>query len=339
MKVLIIGGTGLISTPLTRMLVERGDEVILFNRGNRNAQFEGRVRALIGDRRDRRAFEDAARSAGPYDAAVDMICFTPEDAHSAVRALAGRCAQFVFCSTVDVYQRPSPQYPYREGTLRRALSRYGTDKIECERIFEDAHAEGAFAVTMLRPAHTYSDEGTIIHSLGWGMFFLDRVRKGRPVIVHGDGQSLWTSAHAEDVARGFLGAMGNTRAWGRAYHLPGEEWVTWNTYHAVVAAAMGAPVPELVHIPTDLLAAAVPERAGVCAANFQYCNVFDTTAAHQDLGYRPSISLVEGFRRVVHRLEATGGIALWDSEPWYDRLIETWRRKSEEWLSEFRDLA
>jgi len=329
MKILIIGGTGRISTPVTRLLIDRGDDVTLLNRGRRGSPFTGRVREIRGDRHDEAAFERALSEAGTFDAVIDMIGYRPEEVATSVRALAGRCGQYVFCSTVDVYQRPSAHYPYREGEPLHSLSDYGRNKVLCERVLERAHADGAFALTILRPAHTYDDTGIIHHAMGRGTAMLDRLRRGKPVIVHGDGQSLWVAAHSEDVALGFLGALGNTRAYGRGYHLAGEEWVAWDAYYRIVADALGAPPPELVHIPTELLVRLAPRGAAVCAANFQFPNIFDSTAARTELGYRYTIALRRGFARVVAWLDAHGAIADADSEPAYDAIISAWREMSQ----------
>ncbi len=329
MKILVIGGTGRISTPVTRLLLDCGDDVTLLNRGRRDSPFTRRAREIRGDRHDDDAFERTLSEAGTFDAVIDMIGYRPEEVEASVRALAGRCGQYVFCSTVDVYQRPSAHYPYREGEKLHSLSDYGRNKVLCERVLEHAHADGAFALTILRPAHTYDDTGIIHHAMGRGTAMLDRLRRGKPVIVHGDGQSLWVAAHAEDVALGFLGALGNTRAYGRGYHLAGEEWVTWDTYHRIVAEALGAPPPELVHIPTELLVRLAPRGAAVCAANFQYPNIFDSIAARSELGYRYTIPLRRGFARVVAWLEAHGAIADADSEPAYDAIVEIWREMSQ----------
>jgi len=342
MKVLIIGGTGLISTPITQMLIDRGDEVTLFNRGQRTARmahFSGHVRELRGDRRAFGTFEAQVREAGMFDCVIDMIGFHPDEVESAVRAFRGRCGQYIFCSTVDVYARPSFHHPYREGGPLHALSDYGREKIACERILMEAHDDRAFPVTLLRPAHTYDDTGIIHHSLGRSTALLDRIRRGRPVIVHGDGQSLWVSAHAIDVAGGFVGAIGNTRAYGRGYHLPGEEWLTWDGYHRVIADALGVTLPELVHIPTDLLARLAPGRSGVCEVNFQYPNIFDVSAAREDLGYRYTVPVARGFGRIVAHLEATGGITDSDAEPYYDQIIDAWRDHTQAMIDRFAPMG
>lgn len=330
MKVLILGGTGKISSPLTRMLLDRGDDVTLVNRGHRPNPFGHRVRVITADRSDIPAFEATVREAGTFDVVVDMIGFHPEEVEATTRTLTGRCGQYVFCSTVDVYQRPSPTYPYREGDARRALSRYGQDKIACEQVLERAHADGAFMVTLLRPAHTYDDTGFIHHALGRSTSFLDRIRRGKPVIVHGDGQSLWVAAKADDVATGFVGAIGNARAHGRSYNLAGEEWLTWDAYHRLVADVLGAPPPELVHIPTDILVRIAPRAGATCAANFCFPNIHDVTAARRDLGYRYTVPVRRGFASVVAHLDTHGAIADADAEPWYDTIIDAWRTTSDD---------
>jgi nucleoside-diphosphate-sugar epimerase len=262
--------------------------------------------------------------AGPFDCVIDMICFTPEQAESTVRAFAGRTKHVIFCSTVDVYSKPIPVYPYREDAPRDAVGDYGINKVKCEDIFLDAHRRGDFAATNIRPAHTYGDPGALVHAFGWSNSLLDRIRKGKPVIVHGDGSSLWASAHADDVAGAFVGAICNDRAYGKSYHATGEEPMPWNHYHATIAEALGAPPPTLAHIPSDLLAKVAPDRTWVVGINFQFNNIFDNTAARNDLGYRYTIPLLEGARRTIAYQEAHGGFENSDDDVEYDRIIAAW---------------
>ncbi len=152
------------------------------------------------------------------------------------------------------------------------------------------------------------------------------MRKGLPVIVHGDGQSLWAACHRDDVAAAFVGSVGAEATYGRAYHVTGEEWMTWDQLYTRVAEAAGAPPPDLVHIPTDLLVKVDPERAFWCKVNFQFNNIFDNTRARSDLGFRYMVPFAEGARRAVARLDARGMVAAAESQPWYDRLIDTWSR-------------
>lgn len=330
MRVLIVGGTGLISTGITRLLVERGDQVTLYNRGRRQAEIP-QVAQLHGDRTDYGAFEAQMHEAGPFDAVIDMVAFRPEDVQSAIRAFRGYAGQYIFCSTVDVYTKPARVYPVTEEAERQpaAVFPYAWNKARCEEILFDAHARGDLAVTCVRPAYTYG-LGSILHSFGWNTYFLDRLRRGKPIIVHGDGTSFWTACHRDDVARAFAGATGNSAALGKGYHAAGEEWLTWNQYVATVAEAIGAPPPALVHIPSELLVRLAPQAAEWCAVNFQYNNIFDNRAARCDLGFRYTIPLIEGVRRVVAGIQAGGDFENADDFPFYDRIIEVWQRSGDE---------
>lgn len=332
MNVLILGGTGLISTPMVSQFVERGDSVTVFNRAKREAKLPAGARLIVGDRYDHADFVSQMQSAGTFDVVVEMIGYTGDDARSLSEAFAGRIGQLIFCSTVDVYAKPATHYPYLENEVHYPLGRYAEGKVEAEAMLTEAHTRGDFPVTILRPAHTYSDSGTLVHSLGWTTTYLDRLRKGKPIVVHGDGTSLWASCHAEDVARAFVHASGNTHSYGHGYHLTGEEWLPWNTYHTIVADAVGGPIPTLAHIPSALLAKAAPERAGFCATNFQFTNIFDNAAARAVLHFEQTIPFAEGAKRVVFHLDRVGGITDSDTDPLDDRLIAAWQRLSAEFV-------
>jgi len=327
-KILIVGGTGLISTAISRQLLARGDDLTLYNRGQTPSRVPGGARYILGDRQDFAAFERQMADAGNFDCVIDMVCFTPEEAASAVRAFKWRTRQLIFCSTVDVYSKPPTRFPVLENESRHSRGQYGLHKARCEDLFMEAHARGDFAVTIVRPAHTYGESGSIIHTFGWSTAYLDRIRKGKPIVVHGDGSALWCSCHVDDVGHAFVMATGNARAFGQAYHVTGEEWMTWNRYHQGVAEAMGAPEPALVHIPTDLLGMIAPERAGVCVVNFQYTNIFDNTAARTDLDFHYTIPWVEGARRTIQWLDEHGRIENSDGDPFDDEVIAVWERLS-----------
>jgi nucleoside-diphosphate-sugar epimerase len=329
MRVLIIGGTGLISTAITRLLVERGDDVTVFNRGKTRPRIPGHVAHIRGDRRDCAAFEAQMHDAGAFDCVIDMVCFAPEEAGSDVRAFGGRAGQLIFCSTVDVYARPADRYPVVEAQERRPVTDYGRGKARCEDILMDTDGRGELPVTVIRPAFTYGEGGSVVHTFGWGTEYLDRIRRGKPIIVHGDGSSLWVACHVEDVGRAFVAATGNGAALGRAYHVAGEEWMTWDRYYEGIAEGMDAPRPTLVHIPTDLLARVAPRRAGVCVGNFQFNNIFDNSAARADLGFRYTVRWTEGVRRTVAWLDEHGRIDGSD-DAFCDGLIAAWRRLGEE---------
>ncbi len=324
MKVLIIGGTGLISTAISRQLLARGDEVTLFNRGKSEIRFSEGAKFLHGDRKDYAAFEAQMADAGPFDCVIDMIGFVPNDVESAIRAFRGRIGHFIFCSTVCVYGGPASRYPIREDEERRPTGGYGANKTLCEATLLAADHRGDFRVTVMRPSQTYGEGGTIVHSLGTRTSYLDRIRKGKPIIVHGDGSCLWAACHVDDVAAGFVGAAGNPAAFGKTYNVTGEEWMTWNRYHEGVAEALNAPSPKLVHIPTDILGRIAPKRAGISVDIFQYPSVFDNSAAIRDLGFRYTVPWVEGVRRTVGWLVSRGRIENSDDDPLEDRILAAW---------------
>ncbi len=323
MEVLIVGGTGLISTGITRELVAAGHGVTCYTRGETSAEVPDGVSFVHGDRNDHDRF--ATQVAGlEVDCVIDMVCFSPEQAEAAVDAFAGEIEQYVLCSTVDVYHRPPARNPVTEGAAREpAVSEYGRKKAEAENVLLGVDGD-AFRTTVIRPWSTYDEKRPILHTFGSGTYYLDRLRKGKPIVVHGDGSSLWGPCHRDDVARAFANAVGNTAAYGEAYHVTSEEVVSWNRYHEIVADALGAPEPEFVHIPTDRLRAAVPDRTEMLEAHFQYSTVFDNAKARRDLDFSYTIPFAEGVREGIDHLEAEGEIDPWDAEN-DDAIIEAWR--------------
>ena len=338
MKILIIGGTGLISTAITRQLLERGDEVTLFNRGRTPLRIPPGPRILQGDRQDFPAFEAQIAAAGIFDAAIDMVCYYPNEAESALRALRGRVGQLIFCSTCSVYSRPASRYPITEDESRQPSGSYGRNKALCEDVFTAAHRRGELPVTILRPAFTYGEGRGLPSAFKWGTGFLDRLRRGQPIIAPGDGNALRAYCYMEDVARAFVAAAGYSPAFGRTVHVPGDEWLTWNRYFAEVAAALGAPAPELVHIPTSLLARLDPERCEELVTNNHHINILDNSAAKQLLGFRQTVPFSEGVRRTIAWLDQNHLIAR-DDDPWEDQVIAQWKDLADTLSSNFIERA
>jgi nucleoside-diphosphate-sugar epimerase len=325
MRVLLIGGSGLISTAITRELLSRGDDLTLYNRGQRQAVPPLGARLIVGDRRNYGRFAAQIQAAGTFDAVIDMVCFEPGEAADAVRVFSSKTDQYIFCSTVDVYTKPAVFYPIREDAERcpKASFPYALHKAECENLFFEAHANQVLPVTIIRPAYTYGEGVAPLHTFGWGTFVLERMRRGQPIIVHGDGRSLWATCHRDDVAHAFVGALGQPSVIGKAYTVAGGEWLTWNRYHEILAQALGAPLPSLVHIPSDLLGRTEPQAALWCVENFSYNNIFDTSAAQHDLGFAYTISWREGAERMLRWLEAQQRPA--EPEPaYYQRILDAW---------------
>jgi len=326
MKVLVIGGTGNISRWFVPHLIECGYEVTLYNRGNHDMSFQGQVKMITGDRTDYVIFEKQMLGMDFFDCVIDMVGFEPDDAESAVRAFKGRIGQYIFCSTVDVFNKQPQSYPITEAGFRSASQTfpYAFKKLAMERIFQRAQHED-FPVTIIRPAATYSEGWSpLVTCFGGETYHLDRLAKGKPMILHGDGSAIWVASHSEDVGRAFLNAVGNKKTIGNAYNVTGDELLTWRTMHCIVAQELGAPAPLFVCIPTTILAKLAPEASEWCQENFQFNNIFDNGAAKRDLNFRYTISYRDGARRCIQYLRENGAIESFLKHPICDQVIDKW---------------
>lgn len=336
MNVLVIGGTGLISTGIVRQLVADGHDVTAFHRGETDAELPGSVEHVTGDRTEYDAFESRMADIDA-DCVIDMVCFDPADAESAIRAFEGRIEQFVLCSTESVYSRPADSLPIAEDAPRSPPTDYGVKKARCEDLFMEAHREGAFETTIIRPWSTYGEGGTILHSLGSDTAYIDRIRRGKPIVVHGDGSGLWGPCHRDDVARAFVESVGNERTYGEDYLVTSEEVMSWRVYHRKVAEALDAPEPDLVPIPTDVLLEVAPERTELLADFLQYSTLFDNSKAKRDLDFEYTVDWASGVERTVGHLDEHDRIDDAEDDPFQDRLIEAWRGSRGEFLASFGD--
>jgi nucleoside-diphosphate-sugar epimerase len=330
MKILLIGGTGNISTPITKMLQGKGHEITLFNYdATRPAWLLPEVKVISGNRKDMPQFKDQIFSNGKYDCVVDMICFEPEDAEKDISLFKGMTEQFIFCSTVDVYPKTPAHYPVDE-TMEisaKPTFQYGFKKVQCEKIFWEAHRKGDFQLTVLRPAFTYNKAWSPgIHSFGGQSYHLDRLGKGKPFIMHGDGSSVWVAAYRDDTARGFIGAIGNKISYGQAYNVNGDEMMTHNHIWRTIAKVMGAPEPDFVYIPTEILSLLAPTESEWCRENFMHNVIFDNSKAKRDLGYKYTISFEQGARMCLTHMKENNMIENSDNYPFYDEIIEKWQK-------------
>ncbi len=274
MRVLFIGGTGIISAACSRLAVERGVELFLLNRGQTGRPVPDGATVLHGDIRDP-ASAAAAVGDRTFDAVVNWVAFTPEHVEADLDLFRGRTGQYVFISSASAYQTPPASLPVVESTpLANPFWAYSRAKIACEDRLVRASRDEAFPVTIVRPSHTY--DRTLLPFDG-SYTVVDRMRRGAPVVVHGDGTSLWTLTHHRDFARGFVGLLGNPHALGEAFHITSDEWLTWNQIYETVARAAGAPTPRLVHVPSETLAAFDPERGAGLLGDKAHSMVFDNT--------------------------------------------------------------
>ncbi len=274
MKVLFIGGTGKISSACTPLAVERGFDLYLLNRGQTDRPVPDGVTVLHGDIRDPQSAR-AALADHDFDVVVDWIAFTPEHIETDLDLFRGRTKQYIFISSASAYQSPPVNLPVTESTpLDNPFWDYSRNKIACEERLVQAYRDEKFPMTIVRPSHTYDE--TILPMAGrWTV--VDRLRKGQPVVVHGDGTSLWTLTHHRDFAKGFVGLLGNNRAIGEAFHITSDEWLTWNQIYEILAEAAGAPPPQLVHVPSDLLNAMDPQLGAGLLGDKANSMIFDNT--------------------------------------------------------------
>jgi nucleoside-diphosphate-sugar epimerase len=304
MNVLFVGGTGFISASVSRLAVARGLDLYHLNRGLRKTDLSG-VHSLIADINQ----PDQVRAALgdlKFDSVVDWTAFTPDHIERDLALFRDRAKQFVFISSASAYQKPPGHHVIRESTpLHNPYWQYSRNKIACEERLMRAWREEGFPATIVRPSLTYGEANFPIAMGGWGCFTLaDRLRQGRPIIVHGDGSSLWVTTHAEDFARGFLGLLGNPQAVGDAFHITTDEVLTWNQIYETIADALGVKA-NMVHIASDLLATVAPELIGPLLGDKSWSVVFDNTKIKEFVpGFQAVIPLREGIRRTVAWFDA-----------------------------------
>ena len=298
MRMLFIGGTGFISTAVSRQAVAEGVELYLLNRGLRGAPPEG-THALTADINQPEAVRAALRDL-KFDVVVNWIAYTPEDIERDLSFFKGRTGQYVFISSAAAYQKPPAHYVITEETpLVNPFWDYARGKIACEERLLRAHAEEGFPATIVRPSHTYEANFPVAVGGGGTYTLADRMRKGLPIIVHGDGTSLWTLTHAEDFARGFLGLLGNSEALGQAFHITSDEVLTWEQIYRTIAEALGVEA-NLVHVPSDFIARVVPRLAGTLHGDKKWSAVFDNNKVKRFVpGFRAAIPFREGIRRTL----------------------------------------
>jgi len=303
MKVLFIGGTGFISSAVSRVAVARGIELYHLNRGKRGLEIPG-VRTIVADIHQPGQAE-AALGDQTFDVVVDWIAFTPADIERDLALFAGRVKQFIFISSASAYQKP-PSHPIiTESTpLYNPHWEYSRNKIACEDRLLRAWREDGFPITLVRPSLTY-DTNLPIAIGGWDSYTLvDRIKTGRPLIVHGDGSSLWVVTHSDDFARGFVGLLGHTQAIGHAFHITTDEVLTWNQIYETIADAVGVRA-KLVHIPSDFIAGIAPELGAGLLGDKTWSVIFDNSKIKTFVpGFQAVIPFSEGIRRTLAWYEA-----------------------------------
>lgn len=297
LRILIIGGNGIISASCSRLAVDRGMAVTLLNRGRDTTRppIEG-AESIVGDAGEPESVRDAVGSR-EFDVVANFRAFTPAQVAADVELFAGRTGQYLFISSASAYQKPVAHLPITEATpLHNPFWQYSRDKIACEDVLVRAYRESGFPMTIVRPSHTY--DPTLI-PLDGGWTALARIRDGRPLIVHGDGTSLWTLTHARDFARAFVGLIGNPHALGAAVHITSDESLTWNAIAGILGAALDVE-PRIVHVASDAIARELPELGAGLLGDKAHSVLFDNTRIKSLVpGWVATTSFSEGAREIV----------------------------------------
>jgi nucleoside-diphosphate-sugar epimerase len=298
LKVLFIGGSGIISSACARAAVARGDiDLHVLNRGQGTARpLPDGVRQLRADIREPGSVREALGDRD-FDCVVDWVAFTPGHVRTDLDLFRDRTGQYVFISSASAYQTPPSRLPVTESSpLRNPWWRYSRDKIACEDLLVAEYRETGFPVTIVRPSHTYDRTSAVLDG-GWTA--LGRMLAGKPVIVHGDGTSLWTLTHHEDFARAFVPLLGHPRTAGEAFHITSDDFLTWDQIANALASALGVRA-SLVHVPSDAIAAADPEWGAGLLGDKAHSMVFDNSKIRQIVpGWHAVIPFERGAREIA----------------------------------------
>ena len=297
MKVLFIGGTGNISSACSELAISKGIDLYHLNRGQsagiRNVQG---MKTIISDIRN---FEETKKALEKYtfDAVVDFIAYVPEHIQNDIKLFTGKTSQFIFISTASAYQTPPEKLPVTEDTpLDNPYWEYSRNKIACERVLEDAYQKDGFPYTIIRPSHTY--DKTMIPSIG-GFTVLHRMLLGLPVIVPGDGTSIWTLTNSKDFAVGLVGLLGKTEAIREAFNITSNEWLTWNGIYSILAKELQV-TPVIVHIPSNIIARYNRTIGDGLLGDKSHSMIFDNSKIRKLVpDFNPIIPFEQGAKEIV----------------------------------------
>lgn len=326
MKALFIGGTGTISMAITRLAVMRGWELYLLNRGNRSEELPEGVHVIQGDVNDEAAC--AKLLAGmKFDTVCDFIGFVPEQLERDYRLFAGKTKQFMYISSASAYQKPMSNYRITEGTpLVNPYWEYSRNKIACEEFLMKMYRENGFPVTIIRPSHTYDERNVPmgVHGNGGSWQVIKRMMAGKPVIIHGDGTSLWTMTHNSDFAKAFVGLMGNAHALGEAFQITSDETLTWNQIYQTIADALGVELHPY-YVSSEFLASVSDyDFIGSLIGDKSNSVVFDNQKLKRAVpDFVVSVRLDQGIRNTIQNILAHPEFQNDDPEfdDWCDKVI------------------
>jgi len=319
-SVLFIGGTGVISSACVAEAVALGYEVSVLNRGRTPRPVPEGVRTLVADLEDDEAMKAVVKES-TWDAVADFCSFEPERLGRNIDLFDGRTGQYIYISSASAYAKPVPSLPILDSSpLRNPYWQYSRDKIACEELLTSKYRDG-FPATIVRPSHTY-DQTKIPVTGGWTA--IDRMRRGVPVVVHGDGTSLWTLTYNTDFAYMFAGVLANPRAIGEAYTITGDEVLTWDAIYTEMAHAAGVESPALVHVSSEMIAREMPDLGPGLLGDKAHSVIFDCSKVRAlRPGFAQKVPFHIGARRIVDFYDAHPDLKVVDDEvnAGFDRLV------------------
>ena len=327
MNALLIGGTGTISMAITRLLAEKGWEVHLLNRGNRKAEVPQGVHWIQADISDEQAVAQILQGRR-FDCVCEFIGFLPEQVERDIRLFEGKTSQYLYISSASAYHKPATDYRITEGTaLANPYWEYSRNKIACEEVLMKAYREHQFPVTIIRPSHTYDNRNVPlgVHGNKGSYQVIKRMLQGKPVIIHGDGTSLWTMTHNWDFAKGYVGLMGNPHAIGEAFQITNDETLTWNQIYAAIARVLGVEL-KAFHVSSEFLAATGKyDLLGSLIGDKANSVVFDNSKLKRAVpDFVPTVRFEQGIRDTIENIMAHPELQTEDPEfdEWCDKVIE-----------------
>ena len=308
MRILLIGGTGTISMAITKLLLSGDNEVYLLNRGNRNTGFQGNINFITADISNEEETAEKIKDM-EFDCVAEFIGFVPSQVERDFRLFCGKTKQYIYISSASAYQKPPQGYLITEETpLENPYWEYSRNKKACEEYLLERYRKDGFPVTIVRPSHTY-DERSVplgVHGTGGSWQVVRRIMDGKPVIIHGDGSSLWTITHNSDFAKGFVGLIDKKETIGQAYHITSDESVSWNSIYKAIADTLGVELkPYYVSSKTladmgrqyDLTGSLIGDKANSV--------IFDNSKLRSVVpDFKAEISAAEGIRKTVQHILA-----------------------------------
>ena len=324
MKVLVIGGTGNISRGIVAALLERNYNVVLFNRGQHVDPPPQDVRIIHGDRQNREDFEKKVGTEN-WDAVIDMISFNAEDAASAIKACKGKIGHFIHCSTVMTYGPPFSGINIPETGPLQGVSGYGLGKIDADNLLLDAHRKDGFPVTIFKPSYTHGPGMNLLRQVGGDGSWIDRLRKGKPILSAGDGLNYFQFLASRDAGDAFADIINNSECFGQIYNIVHPQARTWDEWHTAAANALGVDI-EIVHVSQETLIAISPDRFSGLRGNFGHTQIF----SHQKLAsvipnFNPKIPVIQSVAENIEWMDKHNRIPNSDADDVENRIIDTIR--------------